>query len=364
MTDNNNRTTTHKWWRLAACCLAMMLPMASQAQKLTAQKTTIDVGKTGFEQPVTAEFEFRNKGIRRLKIEKVDPDCNCTTVDYPKTVIGMGEKFVIRMTYDSRQLGHFDKQAAIISNGTKKPVYIRMKGVVLADYQNVTGNFPFEIGELRTDKNELEFDDVNKGETPIQQIQVYNGSSKACRPNLMHLPSYLSAVVTPEVVAPERTATISVTLQSERVPAFGLTQSSIYLAENPGDKAQPENLIGVSTVLLPSFDGINNQVRMYAPRVQLSKQKVELVMAGKSKKRDVVMMTNVGRSELKISSLQMFTPGMRISLDKRTLAPGETARLKVTVIQSEIRKARTQPRILMITNDPDSPKIVIPIYAK
>lgn len=364
MTANNNKTATNRWRNVAACCLLALLPMASQAQRLTVEKTTIDVGKTGFEQPITAVFEFRNKGIRRLKIEKVDPDCNCTAVDYPKTVIGMGEKFQIRMTYDARQLGHFDKQAAIISNGTKKPVYIRMKGIVLADYQDVSGSFPFEIGELRTDKNELEFDDVNKGEHPVQQIQVYNGGSKACRPNLMHLPSYLSATVVPEVVSPGRTATISVTLQSERVPAFGLVQSSIYLAENPGDKAHADNLIGVSTVLLPSFEGINDKVRQYAPHMQLSKQKVELVMAGKSKKRDVVMITNGGRSELKISSLQMFTPGMRISLDKRTLAPGETARLKVTVIASEIKKARTQPRILMITNDPDQSKIVIPVSAK
>lgn len=46
-------------------------------------------------------------------------------------------------------------------------------------------------------------------------------------------------------------------LQSEKVSAFGLTQSSIHLAANPGDKATADNLIGVSTVLLPSTAGTN-----------------------------------------------------------------------------------------------------------
>lgn len=360
---NNKRKTTNGWRWLAACCLMTMLPIGAIAQKLIAQKTTIDVGKTGFQQPVTAVFEFRNKSIRRLKIEKVDPDCNCTVVEYPKTVVGMGERFQIRMTYDARMLGHFDKQAAIISNGTKKPVYIRMKGVVLADYQDVSCNFPIEIGELRTDKNELEFDNVNKGEHPIQQIQVYNNSDKPCRPNLMHLPSYLSATVVPEKINPGRTATISVTLQSEKVGGFGLTQSSIYLATNPGDKATADNLVGVSTVLLPAFEGMTSELRKFAPNMQLSKEKVDVVMAGKSKKSDVVNITNTGRSELKISSIQLFTVGLRVSLNKRILKPGETARLKITVLRDQIKKARTKPRILMITNDPDHSKVVIPVSA-
>ena len=71
---NNKRKTTNGWRWLAACCLMTMLPIGAMAQKLIAQKTTIDVGKTGFQQPVTAVFEFRNKSIRRLKIETVDPD--------------------------------------------------------------------------------------------------------------------------------------------------------------------------------------------------------------------------------------------------------------------------------------------------
>jgi len=344
--------------------LLMLAILPVSAQKLIATKTTIDVGKTGFQQPVTAVFEFKNKSIRRLTIESVQPDCSCTTVDYPKKVIGMGEKFEIKMTYDAKMLGHFDKQAAIISNGTKKPVYIRMKGIVSESYQDFSGDYPIEMGNMRIDKNELEFDNVNKGEMPIAQIHVYNNGTGLMRPNLMHLPSYLSATVAPEEIRPGRSATISVTLNSNKVSDYGLTQESIYLAANPGDKATKDNLIGVSTVLLPSFTKMTATQKLYAPKMYLSKEQVDIVFDGKSKKKDEIQISNTGRTPLTISSLQMFTEGLQISLGKSTLQTGESTKLKITAQRDVLKNVRTKPRILMITNDPDQSKVVITINVK
>ena len=72
-------------------------------------------------------------------------------------------------------------------------------------------------------------------------------------------------------------------------------------------------------------------------------------------------MTNKGKSALKISSLQMFTGGVKVKLPKRELQPGESTKMRVTIIPDQIKKARSQPRILMITNDPKKSKVVITI---
>ncbi len=339
-----------------------VLPVA--AQKLIVEKTTVDVGRTGFQQPVTAVFEFQNKGVHRLRIKSVQPDCNCTVVEYPKTAIGKGDKFQVKMTYDAKMLGHFDKQAAIISNATKKPVYIRMKGVVSADYHDYSGSYPIEMGLMRIDKNELEFDDVNKGEAPIEQIHIYNNGTTVIRPNMMHLPSYLMATVVPEAISPGRAGTMSVTLNSDKIVDYGLTQASVYLAANPGDKATKENLIGVSTVLLPSFVKMSATQKQYAPKMYLSAEQVNIAFDGKSKRKAEIQISNLGRTPLTISSLQMFTDGLEISLGKSTLQAGESTKLKITAKRDELMKARTKPRILMITNDPDKSKVVITINAR
>jgi hypothetical protein len=268
------------------------------------------------------------------------------------------------MTYDARQLGHFDHQAAIISNASGKPLYIRMKGVVQADYQDVSGIYPVEMGDLRLDKDDLAFDDVNKGFEQIQELHVYNNGTSIYQPNLMHLPSYLSAVVVPERLAPNRAGKITVTLHSDKLHDYGLTQTSVYLAGNPGDKVSPDHEINVSAVLLPAIAEMRADQRMRAPKLQMSKQTIDIAFEGKKKKTDIIELTNLGKTELDISSLQMFTGGMTVSLGKSKLAPGQSTKLKVTAMRDELRKVKRRPRILMITNDPDKGKIVIDINAK
>ena len=344
--------------------LFLMAALPVAAQKLVAIKADVDAGKTGYMQPVTAVFEFRNKSHRKLRIERVVPDCRCTTIEYPKNEVGSNEKFEVRMTYDARQLGHFDKQAAIVSNGSSKPFYIRMKGVVLADLQDFSGSYPIEMGDLRLDKAVLEFDDINRGDVQVQELHIYNDGTKTYQPNLMHLPPYLTAVVTPEHLKRGMSGKMTVSLNSAKLHDYGLTQTSIYLAGNPGDKVSPDHEITVSAVLLPSFSDLSATSRGQAPHIQLSKEVVNIDFNGKPKAKDVINITNTGQSELQISSLQMFTSGLQISLGKRALKPGESTKLKITAERAELLKSRTLPRILMIVNDPQKPKVIITINAK
>ena len=99
-------------------------------------------------------------------------------------------------------------------------------------------------------------------------------------------------------------------------------------------------------------------------KCQLSKEKVDIQFDGKKKKSDIIELANVGRSELEISSLQLFTGGLTVSLGKKRLSPGERTKLKFTAVRDELKKVRTRPRILMITNDPSKPKVTITINAK
>ena len=349
-------------WYLLFYLLAF-LPLYISAQKSLTGNTTVDVGRTGYQVPVTAVFEFHNKSVRHLRITDVKPDCACTTVDYPKGDIAIGEKFQIRMTYDARQLGHFDKQAAVISNSSQKPIYIRMHGIVLEDYVDLSANYPIQMGDLWIDKAELEFDDINKGVMQEQELHVYNNGTRACQPNLMHLPSYLTAVVTPEVLAPLKAGKITVTLNSSNLHGYGLTQTTIFLAANPGDKVSPDHEIGVSTVLLPAFEGLTDEQQANAPRLVLSSEKVDITFDGKKKRTAVIEVSNQGQSDLDISSLQLFTKGLQVSLGKRTLKAGEHTKLKITALREDLQKVRTRPRILMITNDPRKPKVTITINA-
>ena len=76
------------------------------------------------------------------------------------------------------------------------------------------------------------------------------------------------------------------------------------------------------------------------------------------------MLTNKGNEPLTIHSLQMITAGLEVSLNKTELQPGESARLKITADAQGLKKVKQQPRILMITNDPDNAKVMINVNVK
>jgi len=350
------------WWKVLPFYLFTLLPL--NAQRLTVKTTTVDVGVTGYEQPVTATFEMRNKGFRRLVIQSVKPDCGCTKIEYPKEV-GVGDKFTIKMTYDARQLGHFQKMCLVKSNGTKKPFYLTMTGEVRSDFRDYSGEYPIEMGDLLLDKAELEFDDVNKGDVPEQELHILNNGKKAMRPNLMHLPPYLTAITSPDHLLPGRTATITVKLLSEKLRNYGLTKTTLYMAHNPGDKVRQDYAIDVATVLLPDMKQFEKENKELAPQLQMSATDVDFTdFGGKTKKTATVTLHNTGQSPLKITSLQLFTAGLKVTLSKSQIAPGQSANLKITGMAEELHQLRTRPRILMITNDPDHAKVVVNIKLK
>lgn len=215
------------------------------------------------------------------------------------------------------------------------------------------------------DKNDVEFDDVNRGDYPVQLIHIRNNTPETVSPVIMHLPSYITATVSPTHIAPGKTGVASLKLDSRKLRDLGLTQTSVFLGKKPGEKVSLDKEISVSAVLLPDFDNMSETQLANAPKINLSETTLDLGSFGdKSSKSGIIFIENTGRSELDIRSMQMFTSGMSVKLNKSKLKPGEQAKLKITVNKKLLRSARSKPRVLMITNDPTQPKVVVKVKVK
>ena len=357
--------------RLKNILLASFIICAAtcQAQHLTAINNVIELGNVVYEQPVTARFELTNSG-GEIRITNVHTGCGCTEVAYPTSPLRDGAKFVISATYDARQLGHFSRDIAVYTDAGNEPFYLTMRGVVVEEIVGFAGTYDFSLDGILTDKNDIEFDDVVRGDRPIQRINIKNDREEAVSPVVMHLPKYLKANVSPTTIAPGRQGTVTLLLDSRMLRDYGLTSTSVFLGAYPGDKVSLDKEITVSAVLLPSFLDLTAEEYAAAPHISLSangddKYADETLdlgsFSGKSKKSGTIIIQNKGQSELEISSLQMFTDVLSVKLNKTHLQPGEQTKLKVTAYAKNLKHARSQPRVLMITNDPQNPKVVIKI---
>lgn len=340
------------------------LSLGAYAQKVKVKNNVIYCGNVAYEQPVTVKFELENTGSSPIVINNVRTSCGCTTVEYPKQAIPAGDHFVVNATYDARMMGHFSKDVGLYTNNSEKPIYLTMRGVVVDEVVDFDANYDFTIGSLKTDADNVEFDDVNRGEMPVKKIHIMNTSNKTLSPTVMHLPNYLKASVSPTNIAAGRTGVVTLMLDSKHIRDYGLTQTTLYLGMFPGDKVASEKELPVSVVLLPAFTELTESEMANAPQISLSSETVDIDFNGKSKKSETILINNIGHSELDISSLQMFTNGLSVKLNKSKLQPGEQAKLKITAEAKALRRVRTKPRVLMISNDPMKSKIVININVK
>ena len=346
---------------------AMLLATLStaHAQTIEATQELVDIGQVEFQKPATVSFKLKNLSGKPFRINKIQTDCGCTTVEAPQGVIEKGATYNVTATYDARTLGRFTKRAYLTLDNGQEPLRLTIRGVVVNEVVDFVGGYPYTLGALMVDNNEIEFDDVNRGAQPYQTIHILNTSDQPSQPQLMHLPPYLTAEVSPTTIMPGHSGKATITLDSHKLRDFGLSQTNIYLGFAQGDKVAVNKAIEVSAVLLPDFEELSDEELSIAPHIQISADTLDLgSFSGKKKKHGDIEITNTGKSTLDIRSLQMFNAGLKVSLNKTKLEPGETAKLRVTAIASDIKGAKRLPRILIITNDPDRPKVVIWVKVK
>lgn len=324
--------------------------------KMEAEHDVENMGEIMFQVPAKVAFKVRNTGNEDLVIKEVNPSCGCVVVDWDREPVLPGKTATINATYDAKMLGVFQKDIEVFTNASETPVYLHFQGRVVTKVTDFSGAFPYEMDDVRLSVNRVEFDNVNKGDQPVVELQVLNKGRKSYQPRLMHLPPYLTAHYSPEVLAGGRIGKIELTLNSEKLNTMGLTQTSVYLSRYEGDHVSDENEIAVSILLLPDFSSMTAKERALAPRMDLSADLLDMGTLSKRRKTMSLYIKNTGQQTLDVTGLQVFDKALSVSLSNKNIEPGSVARMKVSVDAEYLVEGKNEFRLLMIANDPFQPK--------
>ena len=281
---------------------------------------------------------------------------------WDKQPIAPGATTTLTVTLDAETLGTFDKSVYVTTNAENVARRLRFSGKVMQKVINDDRDFPHKIGDIRLSAENLEFDDVKRGEKPQVTLFLLNAGKKDYAPELLHLPNYLTAKAEPATIRPGRVGKLVVTLKSNLLHGLGLTQSSVYLSRFAGDRVNKDNELGISVTLLPNFTA----AELSSPQAPLAEMATDVDLGafnGKSKLKGIVLLANKGQSPLEIKMLQVYNPGLSVSLPKTTLRPGETTEMKI-VVSTAVDRFRGSRKVLLITNDPRHPKILVNVTTK
>lgn len=103
---------------------------AQQEPEMEFETKLHDFGTIVQNVPATVEFEFTNTGTGILIISEAEGSCGCTVPEWPKAPIAPGKTGVIKVIYDAKKAGPFQKSVTITSNDPNSPTELRIKGDV------------------------------------------------------------------------------------------------------------------------------------------------------------------------------------------------------------------------------------------
>ena len=345
-------------------CLLSVVPLLAQP-RFVPDTDIKKVGEVEFQVPRQFALGFTNKGDKPLTIKEVKASCGCMEVSYPKEPIAAGSRGEISVTYDAKLLGSFYKEVEVLTDASDEPQYIAIQGTVVTEVHDYSAEFPIDLGNVRLVTNSVEFEDVNRGDTPTAELRILNADRTAFRPELMHLPPYLSAEYKPEDIPAGKTGTIRLTLDSEKLSTLGLNQTSIYLSRYMGDKIGEANEILVSAILLPSFADMSEEALAQAPELSISESSVD--MGGFNGKKSItrtILLTNTGGSDLHIQQVQVFNRAISVSIANSTIKPGKSTKLKISVSSHYMGKSKGRMRVMLISDAPRQAKQYINVEVK
>lgn len=349
---------------ILGCLLSLSTAGWSQAH-LSVNATEHDFGMITRDKPATTSFTITNIGNDPLKISRVTTSCACTLTEWPQQPIAPGEKATITATFDGKMMGRFQKFINIYSNSQPAFLRLSLKGEVLLEGAEEGSGLTEQIGELLLDTRDVEFEPVEKGEKPKAVINVLNTSKQPIELKLLHLPPYLKMKAAPRTLGPRRKGKIVLTLETDQLKEYGLTQTQVYLARYSADKVSNDNEIIVSSILLPDFSNLTENQLANAPRLELSEYEFNLgVIKRRGSVSRTITVSNLGKSRLDFKKLQVFNPAVNLVLGKRYLKPGETCKLKLKLNSKLFYKMKGETKALMITNDPEHPFVMIQLKAQ
>ena len=357
----------HIFSLLVAMAALTAVPQCVLAQ-LTAEKRTQNLGTLQLYSEATTSFKIKNTSGKSVNVDRIVTSSSQMKASCSPMTIGAGGTATVSVSYNTDLVGRFTNGIYVYVEGSDKPLALQIKGKVYIDLRKAYENsgtkapeddFGVVFGPLTLKTDNIEFDYVNDGDVVNRTIAVTNNSEENCQPNLLHLPAYLSVEATPKVLRPGRTGYLTITLDSRKLNHnLGLTQDVVYVSSYEGESVSKDREIPVSIVL---FDTATVERSNRAPSILLSTDVLEMPKVKKSKVKGTVSISNTGRSDLMIRSLQVFHPAINVSLPKTTIEPGETVNMQVKLVNKYRDLSNARYRILMITNDYRRPVVLVSI---
>lgn len=319
-------------------------------------KTVHDFGDVSVtDGPLACSFTLSNKGKEAISIYEVVSSCGCTDVKWTKGTIAPGESGSISATYKNEDGPMpFDKTLTVYISGIKRPVVLRLRGVVHEKKKSLSQLYGAQkLGDLGLKARKFKTATLRQGLSVSETAPAANLGKKALKVDWADVSPQLSVSVVPNPIPAGATATLTFTIKADSA-LYGKTAYSATPVLN-GKKAAEG--LEVSAYTQENFSSWSNERRDKAALPVMQSSTINLGTVKKGEKREIGFeCTNRGKETFHIYKADTEVPALKAEA-LPDVAPGKKENLRFTLDTAALPAGENVIMVSLTTNSPLRPLV-------
>jgi len=351
-----------KKYSILLFCLVCSLAAMSQKAVISFKVKTHDFGKVNEEDgKITHVFDFINRGISPLVINKVQASCGCTTPVWTKEPVEPGKKGTITVTYNPLgRPGTFTKSITVFSNATDEQLELTIHGEVIPKENDENSAYPVLLGALHAKSKVVQMNNIEKGRSQNRVLEIKNSSNETLRITIENLPPYLSVNITPETLKPNEAGKLIFSVNSKNTPQWGPVSDDIFVILNGQKKYSEENKLTVVSNIIEDFSKLTLDQKRKAPILEIPVKTLNLgTLRAGTKRVGKFKISNKGQNPLEIRRIINNTNELSVRSTKLTIKGGKSASIYGSLNSKNLSDGDYKKSFTIQTNDPENSFIIL-----
>lgn len=335
----------------SVCALAQSgadMPLKFNKTSHNFGKFSINAGKQH------CSFEFTNQGSAPVVIFNVISSCGCTEPVWPKEPIMPGKGGKIEVTFLNDQGPYpFEKTLTVYTSASKKPILLRISGVVYEKEKSIKEMFPIAIGPLGVINDNIKMGQFTQGLVKSGNLSVANLSGKDVNVKFANVSAGLHISVEPQVIRAGEIGEVSYTVNTNEKENWGNT---VYSATVVCNGVAAAKQLKFNCMIIDNLSGLTKEEKNKGSMVLAKNSSVNLgnVAKGKSAVAEFSL-RNTGYSNLKIHKADPNGKNFTIEAPAE-VKPGEEFKVKA-IIDTNKYTGEEVFTITLVTNAPNRPLV-------
>ena len=305
--------------------------------------------------PLTCSFTLTNGSNQPVAIYEVVSSCGCTGVTWNRESVQPGKSATITATYKNEDgPGAFDKTLTVYISGVRKPVILRLRGIVHEKKKSLSELYGTErLGDLGLKTLEYKLPTLKQGLQVSENITVANLGKKPLKLEFTDVSPQLKVKADPNPVPAQATAQVTFTVTADPE----LYGSNTYTATPVVNGKKASRSVKVSAFTQENFSMMTAEVRDAAaiPMFTGSTFEFGTVSKGTMIEGDYVC-ENKGKSPLHFFKADAEDPALKAVLPE-DIGPGNKGKLHFSLDTGGLPEGENVIMLTLTTNSPLRPVV-------